>query len=134
MATSEITLGVSTQSPVVAMTTVGSNEDAVNGFRSSNGILVQEQKSDTVDTVTITNKTLDNKHAAQQEEAKKAGGSQDKLGRTMDEVLFAYNYKGDLRIKFMDSLNKLVYQVPPVLVSRMSDIMAQPDSAVNTKA
>lgn len=139
MSTSEITLGGPLQSTVVAVSATGSNgPEAGNVSKSSseNSIqAIQDQKSDAVDTVTIMNTTLDNKRAAQKEETKNTGNSQDKLGvRTMDEILFAYNYKGDLRIKFMDSLNKLVYQVPPVLVSRMSDLMAQPDSAVNTKA
>lgn len=81
------------------------------------------------------NKVLDSKHEAEKEEAKKDEKKQEKQPfRTMDDVLFAYNFRGDLRIRFMDSVNKLVYQMPPVLVARMSDLMSRPDSSVNTKA
>lgn len=44
--------------------------------------------------------------------------------RRMDGILFAYNFRGDLRIKYMDSVNKLVYQTPPVLLAKLSDLMA----------
>lgn len=131
MPNNELSVGGALQSPILAMAATGTKgQEAGNGAKPSSQMPVKEQNSDSVDTVTLMNKVQDNRHAGQKEEAQKSGES----GRTMNDILFAYNYRGDLRIKFMDSVNKLVYQVPPVLVAKMSDLMAQPDSAVNTKA
>ncbi|MBI2353524.1 MAG: hypothetical protein HYV06_00605 [Deltaproteobacteria bacterium] len=92
------------------------------------------EQSGVVDRVTIMNKTLELKQEARKEEAEREEGSREQPSRTMNNILFAYNFRGDLRIRFMDSASKLVYQMPPVLVARLSDIMMRPDSSVNTKA
>ncbi len=55
-------------------------------------------------------------------------------GRTMGHVLFVYNLRGDLRIRFMDSKNMLIYQIPPVMVAKTMDLMSQFATAVNTRA
>ena len=54
--------------------------------------------------------------------------------RTMGHVLFEYNLRGDLRIRFMDSKNMLIYQIPPVMVAKTMDLMRQFTDTVNTKA
>ena len=71
------------------------------------------------------------KEAAEAVEA--VGSSRKSEFRTMKNILFAYNQKGDLRIRFMDSENRLVYQTPPELFSKMSDIMTTPRTSVNMR-
>ena len=53
--------------------------------------------------------------------------------RGSDSVLFEYNFKGDLRVKFMDSFNNLIYQMPSEQYTRMSDILERSRSSVDTK-
>jgi hypothetical protein len=48
-------------------------------------------------------------------------------------VLFVYNWKGALRVRYMDSKNSLVYQTPPVLMARMADLMMRSGSSVSAK-
>jgi hypothetical protein len=60
-------------------------------------------------------------------------GKQLESNRGSDSVLFEYNFKGDLRVKFMDSFNNLIYQMPSEQYTRMSDILERPRSSVDTK-
>lgn len=48
-------------------------------------------------------------------------------------ILFVYTVKGDLRIRFMDSVNKLVYQIPSEFMAKMTDLMILPQTSVTTK-
>lgn len=86
-----------------------------------------------VDRVTLLNKALEMKQEARKEEAEQEESREQKPFREMNNILFAYNFRGDLRIRFMDSINKLVYQIPPVLTARISELMTRPGSSVNTK-
>jgi hypothetical protein len=45
--------------------------------------------------------------------------------RNTDGVVFVYDLKGNLSIKFMDSFSNLVYQTPPEIFSRLSDMMSK---------
>jgi hypothetical protein len=73
-------------------------------------------KSALVDTVTLQGKVQD---------SAKANPSQGNstIGGRIGSVLFVYNWKGNLRVRFMDSKNNLVYQTPPVMLARTADIM-----------
>jgi hypothetical protein len=51
----------------------------------------------------------------------------------MGDVLFVYNFRGDLRIRFMDSSNRLIYQTPPLMLSRMMDLMGRDALRVSMK-
>lgn len=89
--------------------------------------------SETVDTVTLQNKSQKNVSESRTEKAKIEENKTNSTVRSASDVLFDYNAKGDLRIKFMDSHNKLIYQTPPVLFARISDLMTQSQSTVDTK-
>jgi hypothetical protein len=73
-------------------------------------------KSTSVDTVTLQGKVQD---------SAKANPSQGNgtIGGRIGSVLFVYNWKGNLRVRFMDSKNNLVYQTPPVILARTADLM-----------
>src|SRR6185369_15176077 len=113
------------QTPQIILPTAGiSSTAAENRKPSAYETTARDQQAGSVDTVTIMNKVLDSKQETDREEAKKDGKNLEKQSfRTMDDVLFAYNFRGDLRVRFMDSVSKLVYQMPPVLVARVSDLM-----------
>ncbi len=53
--------------------------------------------------------------------------------RTMSHVVEVYNLQGKVRIKFMDSKNNVVYQIPTEMVAKMEDQMLKPETSTNTK-
>ena len=87
------------------------------------------------DTVTIGNEAQVNRVRQQKQDpdmrtSADSGGSRQ---RTVDNILFSYNTRGNLRIKFMDSSSEVVYQTPPEQFSRMTDIILSSRSAVNAR-
>lgn len=131
MTLNEISMPGTLASPRIPATTASTSAQAVDANNASaNESSRQDQQTDPVDSVTILNKLQDTKREALRDAAKEAS----KQARTMHNVQFAYNNKGDLRIRFTDSRNKLVYQTPPVYFTMMSDLMARPELSVNTKA
>ena len=92
-----------------------------------------------VDTVVISDQVQKaNQEPRKEEPVKKETDQQarkkESEGRTMGHVLFVYNLRGDLRVRFMDSKNKLIYQIPPVMVAKTMDLMSQFTDTVNMKA
>jgi hypothetical protein len=109
-------------------------ESASTNFRATSS---PSSRLETVDKVTLQN-TLQ-KSAVELEAEKKAAQDKNKASknvssRSVSDVLFDYNSKGDLRIKFMDSGNKLIYQTPPVMFAKITDLMYQSQVTVDTKA
>ena len=96
-------------------------------------INIKNESVENVDTVTLNNKIQKNKSDLITEKNVSEKTKNDDLTRSISDVLFDYNSKGDLRIKFMDSGNKLIYQTPPVLFSRIADLISQSKSSVDTK-
>jgi len=85
-----------------------------------------DAKSPGADTVSLQGKA--------RETVKDSSGARgDKTGGRIGSVVFAYNWKGDLRIRFMDSKNALVYQTPPVMMARTADLMMRSDSSVSAR-
>ena len=126
MIANEISMPVALVSAHIPATEPGTPAQAVD---ARNPAASRSSRQD--DSVTILNKLQDTKRAARKEEA---GRSEKNDERTMQSIQFAYNNKGDLRIRFTDSRSKLVYQTPPVYFSMMYDLMSRPESSVNTEA
>jgi len=53
--------------------------------------------------------------------------------RTMSHVVEVYNQQGKVRIKFMDSKNNAIYQIPSELMAKMEDRMMKSETATNIK-
>lgn len=64
-------------------------------------------------------------------ESEKAGGKPD---RTIAKVQFVYTMKGTLRMRYLDTASRLIYQVPSELMLQLREAMANSGSLVNTKA
>jgi len=90
----------------------------------------RESRRETVDTITLQSQSAQQVKSTVDPAQNSRTENQE---RAMSAILFSYNFKGDLRIKFMDSVNKLVYQTPPVYLSRISDLMMSPKTSVSTK-
>jgi hypothetical protein len=88
-----------------------------------------------VDTVALSNKVQQPKQEPPKEEPlRKRSEKQEPAPGKIGDILFVYNPKGKVRIRFMDSSNNLIYQVPPVMLSRMMDLMQTLGSQVSIKA
>ncbi|MFA7061035.1 MAG: hypothetical protein WC156_09475 [Pedobacter sp.] len=132
MTTNEISMpGPLTSSNLSATAAATSSKAVASRNLTSNGSSLQDQQISPVDSVTIFNKLQDSKREARKEEAKKID---DTLERTMNSIQFTYNNRGNLRIRFTDSSGKLVYQIPSLFYTRISDLMVRPQSSVNTEA
>jgi len=49
--------------------------------------------------------------------------------RTMKHVVHVYDQDGKVRIKFMDSNNDVIYQMPSEMALKIKDQMSRPDSS-----
>lgn len=58
-----------------------------------------------------------------------ADGKKSKAVREMSHVVETYNLQGEVRIKFMDSNNHVLYQIPSVMVAKIEDQMMKSNSA-----
>ncbi|MGD0584427.1 MAG: hypothetical protein ABSA86_01440 [Oryzomonas sp.] len=83
-------------------------------------------KAPTVDTVTLQGKVRDTVKVSPRQ-------GNNTIGGRIGSVLFVYNMKGDLRIRYMDSKNSLVYQTPPVMMARTADLMMRSGSSVSAR-
>jgi len=57
--------------------------------------------------------------------------SHDKPVRTMSHVVEVYDQQGNVRIKFMDGNNKVIYQIPSEIVAKMKDQMMRPEASAS---
>lgn len=53
--------------------------------------------------------------------------------RAMTHVVESYNLQGKVRIKFIDSNNNVIYQIPPEMVAKTQDLMTNTQTATDIK-
>jgi len=87
-----------------------------------------------VDSVAISATAQDAKREPAKGEAEKQAPRRGPVMEKMGHILFVYDVRGDVRVRFMDSSNSLIYQIPPLMLSRTMDLMQQTGHTVNTKA
>lgn len=125
MSSMYISLNESIARPTLS-TPVASLSGQISATATAAGVIApsnREVQPAILDAVDFKNKTDEELRHAKKKNAEGEDGTAQKLARGMSEILFAYNFRGDLRIQFMDSVNKVVYQTPPLLFARMTDIM-----------
>ena len=59
--------------------------------------------------------------------------SNDKPVRMMNHVVVEYNRHGNIRIKFMDSANYVIYQIPSEMVTKIEDQMLNLGTTATTE-
>jgi hypothetical protein len=76
--------------------------------------------------------------ATKREKAKKEEASAinngGKADRVTSKVQFVYDLKGELSVRYMDTSDRLIYQVPSQLMLHLKEAASKSDSSVNTKA
>ncbi len=60
--------------------------------------------------------------------------SNKKSVRSMSHIVESYNPQGKVRIKYMDSNNNVIYQIPTEMVAKTEDLMTKSEIATNIKA
>lgn len=48
--------------------------------------------------------------------------------REMSHFVQSYNQRGEVRVKFMDNSNNVIYQIPSEMVAKMEDQMMKPET------
>lgn len=66
------------------------------------------------------------------DESRKISGIS-KTARSIGAVQIEYNMNGIVLVRFMDTANRLIYQVPSELMMRMAEAALKSNSSVNTK-
>lgn len=91
----------------------------------------------TLDTVTLSDRPLESVRSPNKEEVKKDEAARtansEKTDRAMSKVQFVYSPKGDLSIRYLDTADRLIYQVPSELMLRFAEALSKSDSSVDTK-
>ncbi len=55
-------------------------------------------------------------------------------GRSMRHIVESYNPQGKVRIKFLDSNNNTIYQIPTEMVAKTEDLMSKTELTANVTA
>lgn len=113
--------------------------DASRGGVSQEARVPVPGATDTVSISSQTRQTIadirkeeeDRRQEARKEEAAAVA---DKTEQTVARVQFVYNPDGVLSIRYMDTSNRLIYQVPSELMLRMKETASNSDTSVDTKA
>lgn len=75
--------------------------------------------------------------AAKREKAKKEGAnmlsSGEQTSGVASKVQFVYDLKGELKVQYLDTADRLIYQVPSELMLHLKEAELKADSAVDTK-
>lgn len=120
--------------------------DSFGKSQGSQGQTGKEGTPKTVDTVSISElsrqATDARKETALDEEAKKERtkkeaarfSDREKPARVAANIQFVYDVKGQLKVRYMDTADRLIYQVPSELMLRLRESEAISDISVNTKA
>ena len=127
MTTNPVTTGgAATAADTASIISVVSAGTDSSASTPDNRVAGSDANSRVADTVSLQGKV--------REAVKDASGNRsDKTGGRIGSVVFVYNWKGNLRVRFMDSKNSLVYQTPPVMMARTQDLMMRADSSVSAR-
>lgn len=91
-----------------------------------------------VDTISISSLSRGSAPVVKKEEVKKEAtatvAAVDNSEKAAAKVQFVYDLKGELITKYLDSSNRLVYQVPSELMVRLKESVLKADTTVDTKA
>lgn len=121
-----------TDTTQVAATVTGGAETPVSATGSATVATgVKAQSVDAVPMAPTDKVTLQGKAQVAVKVVSKPGTGS--TGPMMGSVVFVYNAKGHLRIRYMDSKNNLVYQTPPVMLARTEDLMLRSTSSVSAR-
>ena len=137
--TSAIVLGIDQTLPSLSTGTSNTFPQGDNGASHLNSgtVTTKEDKPTPSDTISLSPQSRQATSDTAREEAKKEQAhtvnSSKKSVRTMARVQFVYDLKGNLSVRFTDTANRLIYQVPSELMLRLKEAASKSDSSVNMK-
>ncbi len=89
--------------------------------------------TETSSVVTNANNKVPSVSSANKQSSDARNESNKKPVRAMSHVVESYNQQGKVRIKFMDSNNNVIYQIPTEMVAKMEDQMLKPEISTDIK-
>jgi hypothetical protein len=126
--------------PLLSNAVSNSSPQGENGTTSpsASAVVTRDSRPIPVDTISISYQSRltvadVKKEDAKKEEANKVNNSGNPV-RTMAKMQFVYDLNGDLSVRYMDTANRLIYQVPSELMIRLKEAASKADSSVDTKA
>lgn len=132
MSIASISGGVAAPSFQTANTAASSDKHA-RGTRATNDQLQPPQM--TLQQLTGNPNASDKTSAAATKKSQitENNGNAKQPERTMRHVVQTYNLQGKVRIKFLDSHNNVIYQIPSEMVAKTQDLMTKTQAAANIK-
>lgn len=137
--TSAIVLGIDQSLPSLSAGTSNTVPQGEKGASPLNSgtVTIKEDKPTPSDTISLSPQSRQATSDAAKEEAKKEQAhtvySSGKSVRTMAKVQFVYDLKGNLSVRFTDTANRLIYQVPSEFMLRLKEAASKSDSSVDMK-
>jgi hypothetical protein len=118
---------------------VASDSSAVSapqGVKDNTAAPVQNKADQNLRPAVADTVVLSNKPAGllKQQNSAKETNNQNKTESASSHVIEEYNAKGELRVKFVDNKNNIIYQIPSEMVAKMQDLMMKSDVSADAKA
>jgi hypothetical protein len=113
------------------LTTALSLDQSAKPVTSTNGQLSSQTVTPSV--VPNDNNKVSSVSSANRQSPDARNESNKKPVRAMNHVVESYNQQGKVRIKFMDSNNNVIYQIPTEMVAKMEDQMMKPEISADIK-
>ncbi len=120
--------GAAVISPASFNTHASIKQQAKDASAANNQSTIQAAQSKVASSDVSNNVTTANKTAPVFDNV-----NSKKSPRTMSHIVESYNAQGKVRIKYMDSNNNVIYQIPPEMVAKTQDLMTSTQTATNVK-
>lgn len=135
--------GIAQTVPQISPTAISksSPEQQKNSSLKETPVAAKTNESVAVDSISISQQarkaiTNGGQEASQKNNLEKKNPVQENSNVTSSvtaKVQFEYDLKGDLVTKYVDSSERIIYQIPSELKLRLAEFVSKSDSSLNTK-
>lgn len=141
MTTDTVSALITAQSAFTSVRSVYATAEERRSASSQMGTPLKGERSSSDDVVSLSSPFQQAQFDAKKEEKKSentaiesdSASEKGKAARSMANVEFVYDLKGELSVRYLDTADRLIYQVPSELMVRMREATAKADSALNTQ-
>lgn len=135
--TPDMVTGITQSLPQAPNTKFGPSSQEDKGTPPPNAVAASTKDATSIpdDKVTLSKQLQQPKPEAKKEEAKKeqANTNNEKSNRAIAKAQFVYDLKGDLSIRYMDTADRVIYQVPSELMIFLREAAAKSEASVDMK-
>jgi len=136
--TPDMVSGITQSLPQASNSKLGPSFQEDKGPLPPNTVAVSTKDATSIpdDKVTLSKQLQQTKSEAKKEEAKKEltnTVTNEKSNRSIAKAQFVYDLKGDLSIRYMDTADRVIYQVPSELMIFLREAAAKSEASVDMK-